>query len=64
MISPRAAEADNDKVRDLLQKLSSLEAADKDVLSPARQARSRRPSWRRWTGRRSAGSASRRTRCG
>src|SRR5262249_28529790 len=37
MTSPRDAGADNDKVRDLLQKLSGLEAPDRDLLSPARR---------------------------
>jgi hypothetical protein len=38
MTSPRDAGADNDKVRDLLQKLSGLEAPDRDLLTPARRA--------------------------
>lgn len=38
MTSPRHAPADGEKVQELLRKLSTLEAADKDLLSPARQA--------------------------
>jgi hypothetical protein len=37
MIAPRDTSADNDKVKDLLQKLSTLDANDRDLLSPARQ---------------------------
>lgn len=38
MLSPRETAADNEKVRDLLQKLSTLEAPQKDVLPPSLQA--------------------------
>lgn len=37
MLSPRDTAADNDKVKDLLQKLSSLEAPDRDLLSPSKR---------------------------